>query len=261
LKSNIKNSLKVSIITVVFNGEKYLEQTIRSVINQTYNNIEYIIIDGGSTDKTIDIVNKYKEHVSYFVSEPDDGLYDAMNKGIVVATGEIIGIVNSDDWYELNAVEYMVNAYKKNPEKRIFHGDVMHIFSDEYKKLRKFNPSEFRFKYYAVTYEHPTFFVVDAEYKEHLYNTKLKVLSDYQFMLEAFLKNKNKFYYLPQTISNFRIGGESAKISLLSRLREGFIARKNAGMKLYQNIFSYVVRFMMISLYSVVQSTKKLLRP
>lgn len=110
----------ISIITVVYNGEKYLEQTIQSVINQTYKNIEYIVIDGGSTDGTLDIIKKYEEHISYWVSESDKGLYDAMNKGIGVAKGELIGMINSDDWYELEAVEIMAEAYKNNPTKVYF---------------------------------------------------------------------------------------------------------------------------------------------
>ena len=109
------NEPLISIITVVYNGEEYLEQTINSVINQTYKNIEYLIIDGGSTDGTLDIIKKYDNHISYSVSESDKGLYDAMNKGISIANGELIGMINSDDWYELDAVELIVNKYLENP--------------------------------------------------------------------------------------------------------------------------------------------------
>lgn len=115
----------VSIITVVFNGEKYLEQTILSVLNQTYSNIEYIIIDGGSSDATLDIINKYTDKIDYWVSEPDSGIYDAMNKGISLATGQLIGIINSDDWYELDAVEEIVRAYKDGST--IIYGFMRHI--------------------------------------------------------------------------------------------------------------------------------------
>ena len=89
----------VTIITVVFNGEKYLQQTIQSVINQTYDNVEYVVIDGGSTDGTVDIIRKYEDKIDYWVSEPDQGIYDAMNKGIQLAGGEIVGLINSDDCY------------------------------------------------------------------------------------------------------------------------------------------------------------------
>ena len=97
------NSL-ISVITVSYNAVSTIEQTILSVINQTYSNIEYIIIDGGSTDGTIDIIRRYEDKIAYWVSEPDRGIYDAMNKGASKANGEYIAFLNSDDWYELDAV-------------------------------------------------------------------------------------------------------------------------------------------------------------
>ena len=108
-KNDIQHPL-VSIITVVLNGESHLEHTINSVLCQTYENLEYIIIDGGSSDGTQDIIRKYQDKIDYWISESDDGIYDAMNKGILQAKGELIGILNSDDWYELETVELMVNA-------------------------------------------------------------------------------------------------------------------------------------------------------
>jgi len=104
----------VSIITVVLNGRKTIEQTILSVRNQSYANIEYIIIDGGSTDGTINIIEKYSEGVDFWISESDNGLYDAMNKGIGYANGELIGLLNSDDYYESDAVSRVIEAYKSN---------------------------------------------------------------------------------------------------------------------------------------------------
>src|SRR5258705_5340519 len=94
----------VSIITIVYNGEKYIEDSIRSVINQSYKNIEYIIIDGGSSDNTVSIIKKYEKQIAFWISEKDKGISDAFNKGIAKATGEIIGILNSDDWYERDTV-------------------------------------------------------------------------------------------------------------------------------------------------------------
>ncbi len=109
----------VTIITVVFNGEKYLEQTIQSVINQNYDNVEYVIIDGGSTDGTVDIIRKYEDKIDYWVSEPDGGLYYAMNKGIQLATGELIGLINSDDIYNDGTVSKVTDQYV-NPQKLRF---------------------------------------------------------------------------------------------------------------------------------------------
>ena len=112
-KKSIQSKPLVTIITVVLNGEDYLEQTIKSVINQTYDNIEYIVIDGGSRDKTKDIIKLYDSVIDYWVSEEDKGISDAFNKGISLATGEIIGILNASDWYENDAVETIVLSLKK----------------------------------------------------------------------------------------------------------------------------------------------------
>ena len=239
----------VSIITVVYNGEKYLEQTIQSVINQTYKNIEYIIIDGGSTDGTLDIVKKYEKHISYWVSEPDEGLYYAMNKGIGLANGELVGMINSDDWYELNAIELMVDAYKHNPKKTIFHADRYDIDENGNRKIRKFNSSSFKFKYYGMTYNHPSMFITKDEYKKHSYNTEIRALSDYQFVLEAFLRDNNTLFYIEQPTVNYRLDGISANLQLYEKLKEGYIIKKNAGMTLLENLFSICFRFVVFTLY------------
>ena len=241
MKLNHKSPL-ITIITVVYNGEKYLEQTIESVINQTYKNIEYIIIDGGSTDKTLDIIKKYEKNIEYWVSEPDKGLYDAMNKGIKLANGELIGMINSDDWYELDTVETVVNAYKKHPTKTIFHADRYDIDNQGNQTIRKFNTSEFKFKYYGMTYNHPSMFITPGEYAKHLYNTKLRSMSDFQFVLEAYLRDKETLFYLDNAIVNYRLDGISSRLSLWNSLKEGFSVRKISGMNIFENIFSFFVK-------------------
>jgi glycosyltransferase involved in cell wall biosynthesis len=243
LNNKITMQPLVSIITVVYNGEKYLEQTINSVVNQTYKNIEYIIIDGGSTDGTHQIVEEYNDHISYFVSEPDNGLYDAMNKGISAANGELIGMINSDDWYELNAVEIMVNAYIANPDKTIFHADRYDVDDDGNKKIKKFNPSNFKFKYYGMTYNHPSMFITKSEYVIHRYNTNLRSLSDYQFVLETFMRDRGVFCYLNKALVNYRLDGISAQMPLLMALKEGVKARKNTGFNFFHNLISFCLRF------------------
>lgn len=243
----------ISIITVVYNGAKTLEQTIQGVLNQSYKNIEYIIIDGGSTDGTIDIIKRYEKDISFWISEPDKGLYDAMNKGISYANGELVGMVNSDDWYELNAVERVVEVYQANPKKRIFHGDMFVIDSDNNKKLHKFNPSVFKLKYYGATYNHPTFFVSKFEYEEHIYNISLRSVADIQFTLEAFLNNRKKFQYIDKPLSNFRLNGISGSLSRVDALKEGFIARKEAGFSLPQNILTIGIRIIYWQLSSLIR--------
>jgi len=238
----------ISIITVVYNGAKTLEQTIQSVINQTYNNIEYIIIDGGSTDGTLDIIKKYENHISQWVSEPDKGLYDAMNKGISKANGELIGMINSDDWYEDNAVELIADAYQKHSEKRIFHGDRYDVLENGSKSIRKFHPSKFKFLYYGMTYNHPSMFIHRDIYKKCFYNINLKALSDYEFVLKQFLKNKNSFHYVPVAYVNYRLDGISGAMILKDAIHEGFKARKNAGFKLFQNLMSIFIRLALVNL-------------
>ncbi len=256
MKTNLDFPL-ISIITVVYNGEKYFEQTILSVINQTYKNIEYIIIDGGSTDGSIDIIKKYKDNISYWISEPDKGLYDAMNKGIKIAKGELIGMINSDDWYEQDALEIMANAYRNNPEKNIFHADRYDIDDFGNKKIRKFHPSSFKFKYYGMTYNHPSMFISKQEYIKHVYNISLKSLSDYQFVLEAFLENKKSFFYIDKPIVNYRLEGISAQILLYESLQEGFLARKNAGISLFKNTFSVLIRLSVSLVYKLRRAFDK----
>ena len=239
----------ISIITVVYNGAKTLEQTIQSVINQTYNNIEYIIIDGGSTDSTLDTIKKYENHISQWVSEPDKGLYDAINKGISIANGELTGMINSDDWYEENAVELIVDAYQKHPKKRIFHGDRFDVLENGSKSIRKFHPSKFKFLYYGMTYNHPSMFIHRDIYNKSFYNINLKALSDYEFVLKQFLKNKNSFHYVPKTYVNYRLDGISAQMKLGQSLREGYISRKNAGLGILSNFISLTTRFLIYFLF------------
>ena len=241
-----KHSIKISIITVVYNGEETLEQTIQSVLNQTYKNIEYIIIDGGSTDGTLDIIRKYEQKISFWVSEKDNGLYDAMNKGIRVAKGEIIGMINSDDWYELNAFEIIVESYLGNPTKKIFHGDRYNILVNGKKNIRRFNSSRFKFLYYSMTYNHPSMFVHREIYKGMKYNTSLKALSDYEFVLTQYLKDKNLFHYIPLPYVNYRLDGISGNLKLKDALREGFKTRRNSGLSYSRSMLSVFIRILIV---------------
>lgn len=236
----------ISIITVVYNGVKTLEQTIQSVLNQTFKNFEYIIIDGGSTDGTIEVIKKYEKHISFWISEPDKGLYDAMNKGIGFANGEIIGMINSDDWYEPNAIEIIIESYKFHPEKRIFHGDRFDVLENGTKRIRKFNPSRFKFLYYGMTYNHPSMFVHKEIYRDCCYNTSLKALSDYEFVLTQFLKNENIFSYIPKSYVNYRLDGISGTMKLNNSLKEGFCARRNSGLSFMSTMLSVLIRILIV---------------
>lgn len=193
----------VSVITVVLNGCAHLEQTIQSIRSQSYKNIEYIVCDGGSTDGTLDILKANEDVIDLWVSEPDGGIFFAMNKGITMAKGEIIGILNADDYYFPDTVRYIVDADKKvNAD--IYHGNMLLLGGkEEYMRpdIRKMNekPSVF----------HPTCFVKKDIYEQAgLFNTRFRISSDYEFLLRC-MRMGFKFHYVPEVLTAFRPGGMS----------------------------------------------------
>lgn len=202
----------ISIITICYNSEKTIKDTIESVLNQTYTNVEYILIDGKSNDSTVDIIKSYEERfidkgiIYRWISEPDKGIYDAMNKGIDVATGELIGIINSDDWYQLDAIETVAEEYCFNKDV-IFHGNINMINGNMIKKLSpKLDYSRLK-KTMMIFY--PTCFIPTKIYNESgNYDLSYKYASDYAFLLKLYLKG-TEFKYLNITISNMRLGGVS----------------------------------------------------
>lgn len=193
-----------SIITIVYNGENTIERTIKSVINQTYQNIEYIVIDGNSNDNTIKILEKYNDNIDYWLSEDDDGISDAFNKGIKAAKGEIIGIINADDWYELNACEIILEKFNNKVD--IYFGSCQiwtltkHCFTknSEFKKLKK-----------KMSIYHPTCFIRSECYAKHgMYNNKYKTTMDYDLLLRYKI-NGCVFLNVNKVIANFQLGGMS----------------------------------------------------
>jgi glycosyltransferase involved in cell wall biosynthesis len=204
-KTSSEGSPLVSIITVVFNGEKYLEQTILSVINQTYTNVEYIIIDGLSSDHSLNIINKYNDKIDYWISEADRGMYDALNKGIALSSGDLIGIINSDDWYEDYTIKMVVEAYKNNSRIKIFHG--MHRLWESNNLLGIVGHSDLFLKYGMIS--HPTCFVQKDVYTNlGGFNCKFKISADYELMLRFNSKNI-PFLFIEKILANFRNTGIS----------------------------------------------------
>ena len=195
----------VTIITVVLNGEKYLEQTFKSVFNQSYSNIEYIVIDGGSKDNTIDIIEKYTNQIDFWQSEPDKGLYFAMNKGIGLAKGELIGILNADDYYTEDTVKLVVEAYLKT-NADVFHGDILLLTDNESVKMKP----DFSKMMQQPSVFHPTCFVKKVVYdKIGCFDTQYKISADYDFLLRCII-HKFIFNYIPEILCHFRPGGMSA---------------------------------------------------
>lgn len=202
--------MKVSIITVCYNSEKTIEDTIKSIAAQTYKNIEYIIIDGGSKDTTNDIVNKYKDIVSIHLSEPDNGLYDAMNKGIKLATGELVGVLNSDDvLYDNKVIE---NIALNIGDYDGIYADVGFYEQDLVKKTRHYSSDNFVKEKFSRGFmpAHPSFYVRNKHYKTvGDYNLNYKIAADFDIVLRLFNLPNVKFKYLNQEVVKMRIGGVS----------------------------------------------------
>ena len=193
----------ISILTIVFNGEKYLEQTILSVLKQTYAHVQYIIIDGGSTDQSPDIIKKYEKDIYCWISEKDKGISDAFNKGIARATGDIIGIINADDWYEPDALERVADQMD---DADICFGDIQLWQKDRKELIQKGN---FKLLNKEMTINHPTVFVKRKIYETYGgFDLRYRCAMDYDLMLR-FKINKCRFLYLPHTLANMRWGGLS----------------------------------------------------
>ena len=193
----------VSIITIVKNGEKHLQRTIQSVVNQTYSNIEYIVIDGESTDNTLQIIKDNAAHISYWVSERDSGISDAFNKGIAACSGDLIGIINADDWYEPDAIENIVKHFE---EGAVFYGNNQYWKNDQKDYLFRANHQYLKRE---MTVNHPTVFIKKYVYDLHgKFDLNFKCAMDYELLLRFFLADV-KFVYLDRTLVNMQLDGIS----------------------------------------------------
>ena len=197
--------VKVTVVTVCYNSAKTIEQTIQSVLGQSYKNLEYIIIDGESTDGTIDIIKQYEDDIDYWVSEPDHGIYDAMNKGIKKATGDVIGFLNSDDWYADGAISMIAKAFFQT-DADVVYGRTL-ILGDDTQRLMPSFPLENLL--YAMIFCHQSVFSKTSLMKKNPFNISWRIAADYAFLLEMYLQGK-KFYGIDVVISHFRKGGLSS---------------------------------------------------
>lgn len=199
-------STKVSIITVSYNSAETIRDTIESVANQTHPNIEFIVVDGGSTDGTVDILRENEEVIDKWVSEPDEGIYDAMNEGIQMSTGDVIGILNSDDWYEPQAVETAVRAFDEHADVDLVHG-AMNVWNEDGQLDARYGKRERLPAEFVAPFNHPTCFVRRRVYETiGTFSLDLPTAADYDFMLR-FLRSDQKDLYLDQVLANFRKGG------------------------------------------------------
>lgn len=208
--------MKISIITVAYNSSATISDTINSVLKQTYNEIEYIIIDGSSSDNTVSIIKEFEPIFNgrlRWVSEKDSGLYDAMNKGIRMATGDIVGIINSDDFYHrTDVIEKIVNEFKDNEVQSTF-ADIRFINPSNIEKTvrfyssKNFTPNRFRFGFMPA---HPTFFTYKKYFEQYgYYKTDYKIAADFELLIRFLHTHKLKYKYLPIDLLKMRTGGKS----------------------------------------------------
>ncbi len=225
--------MKVSIITVTFNSQETLQDTIDSIVAQDYADIEHILVDGNSSDKTLEII-KSNSSISKYLSEPDKGMYDALNKGIKMATGDIIGILNSDDVLASENVISKVVEFFKNNQSDVVYGDLVYISptnnnkSLRYWRSNTFNPSSLKNGWMPP---HPTLYCKKSVYDTFgLYNENLKIASDYDFILRLFKNDKLIKSHLPTVMVKMSWGGISNRSikNIIQKSKEDYyVIRKN----------------------------------
>ena len=213
--------MKVSIITVSYNSVSTISDTINSVLSQTYSDIEYIIIDGHSTDGTIELINSFGDRISKFISEPDKGMYDAINKGIKISSGDIIGILHSDDFFYDNLVIEKIAKEFEDTNIDAVYGDVLFVSPVDTSKIvryyssRLFNSEKFKFGYMPA---HPSFYVKRELYdKLGYYKTDYKIAADFELLIRFIHINKINHKYIEMPFVKMRTGGVSNN-SIFSRI-------------------------------------------
>jgi glycosyltransferase involved in cell wall biosynthesis len=213
--------MKISVITATYNSASTLRDTLDCIARQTHPDIEHIIVDALSKDATLEIVKQFP-HVAKTVSEKDRGLYDAMNKGVRLATGEVIGILNSDDFYTSEKVLEKVAEAFADPKVEAVYGDLQYVRQDDVTKVKRtWKAGQYKKKHFHYGWmpPHPTFFVRrDLYSKAGLFNITLRTSADYELMLRMMVKHNANVRYIPEVLVKMRDGGQS-NASLGNRLR------------------------------------------
>lgn len=214
----------VSVVTVVFNGDRHLEQAIGSVLAQSYDNIEFIVVDGGSTDGTLDIVRRFEDRIDRWISEPDRGIYDAMNKGIAMSTGDMIGFLNADDWYEPGTIEAAARAHNSpGEENSVIAGAWNLVFEDIGLTVRAAPSLKFHL---GMPLSHQALFVPKGVYKTvGKYDLQYRYAADLDMVLRLSARGV-RFRFLDSVLVNFRTTGASERHFLESGREASGIIRK-----------------------------------
>jgi glycosyltransferase involved in cell wall biosynthesis len=206
--------MKVSLITVSYNSAETITDTIESIHSQDYNDIEYIIVDGASKDNTVEIIKSFGAKIDKWISEPDKGIYDAMNKAVKMATGEVVGILNSDDFYSTTNIVSQVATAFNDPTIDAVFGDLVFVDPRNLKKVvRKYSSAKWHPEKFAYGFmpAHPTFFVRRKYYDQiGLFKTDYKIAADYELLIRFLYVHKLKYKYLPLNMVTMRKGGVSS---------------------------------------------------
>lgn len=221
--------IKISIITVVYNSVETIEKTILSVIRQNFKDFEYIIVDGGSTDGTVEVIDKYRSSLDLFISEADNGIYDAMNKGIKFASGDLIGLINSGDYYYPDALLRVADrAYNSSAD--IFYSDMPISMDNGEERLLIGNH---KLLFWDMKINHPTCFVKSEVYLEFLYDISYKIAADYDFFCLC-LKRKLKFDKIESPLACMGVTGASSNVNL------SILERRRVHNKYYGKLYSFI---------------------
>lgn len=235
--------MKVSIITATYNSEDTIADAIYAINSQTYNNIEHIIIDGASTDNTLEIANKLKTNSTKIISEPDKGIYDALNKGIKLATGEIIALLHADDIYAGNdIIENAVTLFKVAKTDSIY-ADLQYVAKSNINNIiRYWKSGSFEYKklFKGWMPPHPTFIIKKEIYNKYgLFDTNFRIAADYDIVLRFLGKHKITTSYLPEVMTKMRVGGESNKSikNIIKKMKEDAKALRKNGFPSWRIVF------------------------
>lgn len=235
--------MKVSVITVCYNRVATIEKAIQSVLKQDYPDIEYIIVDGNSSDGTQAVIEKYSDKIAHFTSEPDNGMYDAINKGLALATGEIVGLMHSDDeFYDMSSVSKIIAAFEKSKSVEGVYGDGIYVSNDSEEKLiRNRIGGEFSLKKLENGWLplHPTVYIKRELINRYgNYNLDFNIASDTEFLLRYLYKYKIKITYIKAYIVKMRMGGMSTSRSrAIQVLKEDFKIYKYHGLSATKAVF------------------------
>lgn len=236
--------LKISISTPTYNSEKTIEETITSIITQGYENLEYNIIDGLSSDKTLDIVNKYKKYITNVVSEKDNGISDAFNKGVRLSSGDLIGNINSDDFLLPGALKYIQENIKEETD--VIYGNALRLFPDG--RTTDYKPLPINKLYQCMALVHPAVFVRKRAYQKFgLFDLKYKGCMDRELMLRMY-HGGAKFQYLDRALVVYRMGGVSHKNYFNIVLPEGKEISIKYGMSPTEANFYYIKGYIKMNL-------------